>query len=582
MGRVWRIDLPVAVTILFAVLVTAMAGGLHQVAINSGCLNLIVVSSQEKSQLMQQAALKFEAKRPVVGSRCVEVTVEAVVSGAAEDALANDWTSQAVARPDVWIPSANTWVNLLDWKLAENHKASLFVPDAPPTSLMQSPLVIAIPESMATALGWPGRKIGWTTIFELARDPMGWARYGHPTWGAFRLGKTNPYLSTSGLNALINTYYAASGKTSNLTTKDLEELEVKNFVKKVESSVAHYGDTATTFLTNLLSAQQDSSTPYVSAVAVEEKEVWNYNVGNVKGDPLLTQGLPPRELLEAIYPTDGTILADHPYTLLNWPTVDKKAAADKRAASDQFLAYLLSPESQADFQGAGFRNRHGVGGEEISPTYGLNPDGGRSVQLPTGQVIAAIQSSWDTLRKPARVLIVIDASHSVGAGNLALIKQPLADALKVLAMGDQVGLWRAPGATRPFDELVPIGSLADTQSQIQAVIQAMTLAEGEVSLVNLVQGAIDEISGTYDATRIDAIVLLSPGTGATSAQVDALLHTLRNQPTERSIHVFTVSYGDHPDKGRLLRIAQASGGGFYDAASPGTFHDLMIRVLSNF
>jgi Ca-activated chloride channel family protein len=580
MERMRWLDRPVVVTTVFAVLITAMAGALHQAATSRGCIQLVVVSSQEKALLMEQAATHFNTSpQAVVGGRCVHAIVEAVVSGAAEEALADDWTGQSVTRPDVWIPSANTWVNLLDGQRTANQKPSLIVPSSPPTSLMQSPLVIAMPASMANALGWPDSKIGWSTIFDLAQDPRGWARYRHPGWGAFRLGKTNPHLSTSGLNALINMYYAASGKKNSLTTSDLIRPVVKNFVQKVESSVAHYGDTATTFLTNLLDAQQHSSTPYVSAVAVEEKEVWNYNVGNLKGDPNQVGSVPPAELLDAFYPTDGTILADHPYTLLNWSTL----SAEKKAASDQFLAYLLSPDSQVIFQNAGFRNRYGVGGSEISLAYGLNPDEGLTVPLPDGQVIAAIQKSWDTLRKPARVLIVIDASKSVGAARLALIKQPLADALNGLASSDQVGLWQAPGVTAPFDELVPVGPLAAAQSQIDAKIFAMTVSNREALLVDLVQGSVHELSRTYDPKRIDAVVLLSPGTGATPPEIETLLGMLRNQPPDRSIHIFTVSYGNAPDQnGTLLKIANASGGGFYDTASPGTFHDLMIQVLSNF
>jgi hypothetical protein len=76
--------------------------------------------------------------------------------------------------------------------------------------------------------------------------------------------------------------------------------------------------------------------------------------------------------------------------------------------------------------------------------------------------------------------------------------------------------------------------------------------------------------------------LLSPGTKA-SLQVEALLQDLSNQPTDQPIHVFTVHYGNHPDQdGTLRRIAGNSGAGFYDASSPGSFNDLMIRVLSNF
>jgi hypothetical protein len=148
MERMRRLDRPVVLTILFAILVTALAGTLHQLATISGCVELVVASSQEKAMLMQKAAVDFKANRPVVGGRCVDVTVEAIASGAAEQALVDGWKRQVIPRPDVWSPAATTWLALLDEHRMESKLASLFVPGTP-NSLMQSPLVIAMPEPMA-------------------------------------------------------------------------------------------------------------------------------------------------------------------------------------------------------------------------------------------------------------------------------------------------------------------------------------------------------------------------------------------------------------------------------------------------
>ncbi len=83
--------------------------------------------------------------------------------------------------------------------------------DAKP--FMVTPLVIAMPKPMADALGYPATPIGFGDLLALAQDPDGWASKGHPEWGAFKLGKTNPNFSTSGLSATIAQYYAATGKT---------------------------------------------------------------------------------------------------------------------------------------------------------------------------------------------------------------------------------------------------------------------------------------------------------------------------------------------------------------------------------
>jgi Ca-activated chloride channel family protein len=43
----------------------------------------------------------------------------------------------------------------------------------------------------------------------MSSDPKDRAKYGHPEWGKFKLGKTGPSFSTSGPNATIGAYSAA-------------------------------------------------------------------------------------------------------------------------------------------------------------------------------------------------------------------------------------------------------------------------------------------------------------------------------------------------------------------------------------
>ncbi len=90
--------------------------------------------------------------------------------------------------------------------------------------MAKTPLVIAMPEPMARALGWLKRSVGWSDLRGLADDPQGWGRYGHPEWGPFRLGKTNPTVSTAGLNATVFAFAAAVGRqTPTLVPADIAD-----------------------------------------------------------------------------------------------------------------------------------------------------------------------------------------------------------------------------------------------------------------------------------------------------------------------------------------------------------------------
>ena len=146
---------------------------------------------------------------------------------------------------------------------------------------------------MAEALGWPQESIGFADLVPLANDPEGWGAVGHPEWGPFRLGKTNPNFSTSGLNFTIAEYYAATGKTPGLTVEDLARPAAVEFASQIESAVVHYGDITMTFLNNWFAADaRGTSLTYTSVVAVEEKSVIDYNRGNPDG--VLSPGEEPR------------------------------------------------------------------------------------------------------------------------------------------------------------------------------------------------------------------------------------------------------------------------------------------------
>jgi Ca-activated chloride channel family protein len=219
------------------------------------CLVVDVASSPEKVELLTDLAHSFnQSDEAKLGDDCVFVRVQQKASGGAEQLLAEGWDESAEGpRPVIWSPAASTWGAILDQQLDAAGKEPMANES---TSFQLTPLVIAMPRPMAEALGWPDTPIGYADIIALTRDPRGWASKGHPEWGPFRLGKTNPHFSTSGLSALIAQAYAATNKTSGLSLEDLDKPAVAQFARAVESSVVHYGDTTLTFLNNWYRADQ--------------------------------------------------------------------------------------------------------------------------------------------------------------------------------------------------------------------------------------------------------------------------------------------------------------------------------------
>src|SRR5690606_11119201 len=120
-----------------------------------------------------------------VGDHCVFVAPQVKSSVAPVDLLAEGWDTAAEGpAPEIWSPAGTSWGASLDQRLDEDGEAPMAGTGTP---FMNTPLVIAMPEPMAEALGHPEEPLVWRDVLELSQDPAGWAAHVHPEWGPFRL-----------------------------------------------------------------------------------------------------------------------------------------------------------------------------------------------------------------------------------------------------------------------------------------------------------------------------------------------------------------------------------------------------------
>lgn len=559
-----------------------------------GCLAINLTASSEKAGLLGTIAQQYAESGRTVNGQCVDVLVNTKASGGAEEALARGW-NEAIdgPRPDVWSPAASTWLGLLQEDLAKADKPTLLAEENP--SIARTPLVLAMPEPMARALGWPDAEVGWADILELAQAPDGWAAKGHPEWGKFKLGKTNPMLSTSGLAATVGIFVAATGRSSDLTSADLADEQIRKFATAVEGSVVHYGDTTLTFLANLQRADDaGQGLSYVSAVAVEEKSVIDYNSGNPTGNPATAgQHAPPRIPLVAIYPAEGTLASDNPYAILDAPWV----TADKRAAASDFLSYLLTAPAQERFTDAGFRSAAGEPGAALRSTNTVLLDQPKvELNPPAPAVLAEVRQIWTEVRKRARVLLVIDVSGSMGepvgsAGGqskLDLAKTAAADALADFAPDDQVGVWAftsgLPGPSGVHLEIAPLAPLGPNLDRVRRAIGELVPLEG-TPLYAVTRQAVTTMSASADPDRINAIVLLTDGRNEypPDTDLDGLIRSVQvSENAAGAVRVFSIAYGQDADLETLKRISEASRAAAYDATDPTSIERIFTAVISNF
>ncbi|MEZ5320695.1 MAG: extracellular solute-binding protein [Microthrixaceae bacterium] len=580
------------------------AGTTSAFAVDADCTRIDMAVSSEKIDLLTDLAKTFNAANHKVDGHKVCVVPVSKASGGAMSALAKGWDTAADGpKPVVWSPASRAWGAVLNQRLTAKGDKAMAPDDA--KNFMLTPLVIAMPKPMAQALGYPQTPIGWADIARLATAADGgWAAHGHPEWGPFRLGKTNPNFSTSGLSALIAQTYAAANKQTDLTAEDLGNPAVADFSRRIESAVVHYGDITMTFLNNWFKAdRRGTSLTYASAVAVEEKSVIDYNSGNPDG--VLSPGerpRPPKVPLTAIYPSEGTLYSDSPFYILDadWvsPTERKGAAL--------FADFVSTPDVQRRVLRYGFRPaipQVAVGAPVVTKN-GVDPDQPKSVlSVPSPAVTDGLLKFWADNRKRARVMMVIDVSGSMaesadgtdgGDSKLELAKRAAISSLGEFSPDDEVGLriftTGLGSGDAEFEDLQPIAPIGPNRERLANSIRNLIPRNG-TPLYSVAQQSFDDMARGYDPSRINAVILLTDGANDDgddrddARQLSTLLTELRSTATgedAKPIRLFTVAYGASAQSEILSRMAEASAGAAYAAKDATTIEKVFSEVVSNF
>jgi Ca-activated chloride channel homolog len=530
------------------------SNGGQEPAAPEGAVRVPFAYSPEKERLLKPLIRDFNSQREQVGGKPIFIEGEVVSSGEAERKIAD-----GSLKPVAWSPASSLWGRLLNFDADQ-----ALAPDESP-SIVRTPLVIAMWEPFAEALGWPRKRVGFEQIIELARSNQGFAKYGHPEFGRFKLVHTNPDFSTSGLEAVVAEYYAATGKKEGLSEEDISGSAARRVVRDIERSIVHYGDT-----TLFIADQMRRNGPgYASAVAMEEVTLLDFN---------RDRGSQPR--LVALYPPEGTFYSDNPFIVLDAPWV---SASQRRAAErfQEFLAARIDPERAARF---GFRpsDLDAKPVDPISKENGVDPaQPERVLGLPEPRVLDGVRRAWREDRKPANVLLVVDVSGSMEEEDrLVRAKAGLKTFFRQVGKQDSVGLTIFSDKIQP---LIPVSPFAENEAELRAKVENL-IADGGTAVYDATIEGFEEVSTGANSERINAVVVLTDGEDTDSnASADDVVSAVRSEgESDDQVRVFTIAYssGAQGAKEALEDIATASGGQPYE----GNTEDIetVYRSISSF
>jgi Ca-activated chloride channel family protein len=512
-----------------------------------------IASAVTKNNWLEAVAEKFEAQNPKTKSgKPIAIEIKGVLSGTSMQHILD-----GKLQPVVWSPGEESWTAQFNDRWAGGHNRAAMTQPCRPT--IYTPSGLAMWQPMAEALGWPDKKIGWKTLIDLAADPQGWSRYGHPEWGKLKLGYTHPQYSNAGLLFLTSAIYGIMGQTSGLKAEQVYEPGVEQALGTMAQHTSKYG----MLTTDLFDMMARHGPDYLHAISAFEEGTVRMNLERAKD---------LRWPLVFLFPSEGTFWSGQPYCILDgtdWVNEEQAEAARMFfdfvvETEQQSLAaqHLLRPLDAKMAAGPLLTSENGTDPE-------ARPETVPAFQSPDAATSAAIIDQFLTTKRKATVMLVLDVSGSMYGDAIRSATEATAAFLSRLNPRDEVGLMVFNDAVSVVSDVQPASAVAEGLSRrvLQLVSGGGTNLHAAVCTAASKMNDIRRADKAKSENRLYGIIVLSDGAD-TAGEISenrmfqtCLPATLEADGTK----FFTIAFGEGAGKSVLSRIANVSGGAMFAA-----------------
>ncbi|GAA4084408.1 substrate-binding and VWA domain-containing protein [Actinomadura miaoliensis] len=528
-------------------------------------LVLDVAVSADIQPAVVKAAQRFNDARHKVDGKCAQ----ARVAKAEPSSVAPLLSGQAVPtasnrRPDVWIPDTSLWTSLV----RSSDKGKNAVPATPGTSLASSPVVVGMPRTLATKLRRQGitANPSWDNLLNAAGGTPGGAVTKNQVIpaGSVRLLVPDPARNGAGMGALM--------VTSTLLTNDPNRDSIfTGIVRTVrESMVPTVQGQFTRFRKGRTGRQPISLS--------SEQALYAFNRTG------------PAEPAVALYPVEGTLSLDYPFTVTTGDGAERKAA--------RLLERELTGEkSRQEMQELGFRTPDGKAPAGFGERVGMSAARPRKLPSPKDADVARVMQAWSKLTLGLRILTVIDVSGSmaekVGANTTRLqaVAQLSQGGLSMMSDDTELGTWvfstKLQGAQdwREIVSLGPLGERVGSSTRRNLVLSNLGRIQprGDTGLYDTVLAAYKMMNDTYKPEFGNSILLLTDGKnddtdGPTLQQTLSRLKAMVDP--NKPIQVNMIGFGSGTDRNELEQIASLTNGDVQVAQTPREISKIFLKMLS--
>ena len=530
---------------------------------------LTVAAAPELAPALQALAAGWNADPPPINGKCTRINVDAVAPADMAAAIASTakvsvgglgGANGSTTVPDVWIPDSSLWLQRLQDASPELAMTG--------TSIASSPVVVALPQPVAGALGGSAKPT-WTSLLAKLQG------------GQLRPGIVDPNVDASGLAALLAVGGAMQAANGIQPGTQPTAAEASNAQAATIGAIRALAAGESELRDDLMGRFPRSADPTtiarsLSVAPVPEQSVLAYDAAK------------PPVPLAALYVDPAPPALDYPYTLMPGLTQDKAGAAQR------FQALLAGTAWRDRLASAQLRAPDGTFGAAMPKLPGMPATVKPDTDIP-GSVVDSALSTWSAVTVPGRLLAVIDVSGSMAtpvpsAGGASREQVTVAAAKAGLGLFDDqwtVGLWTFSTkltGTLDYRELVPIEPLsAGRPAMAGALTQIRPVPGGQTGLYDTVLAAYKAVQKDWDPSRVNSVVIMTDGQNQDPAglTLNQLLDQLNQiKDPKRPIQVIAIGIGNDVSKAELQKITDATGGGTFTTTDPSNIGEIFLKAIA--
>lgn len=438
--------------------------------------------------------------------------------------------------------------------------------------------VVAVPETLVSALGWNGSP-SWADLSTTLPNGQHWTSAGHPDLGSFNLALAQA--SSSGLTRgfLSGMAGAALSKDSaGLTQTDLVSPPVQNLMLGLVRQATITADEPAQLVEKLRQADAEGKlASTVSAAILDEQAVRAYNAAK------------PKTTLKAFYPKESAVALDVRYLV----------RPDAAAAAKTFGEFLTGAEGQKALKEAGLRGADGSASESFGELLNSVDTPSETVLAVPGEVATGLVQGWSRLTMPGRFLVLMDVSGSMAAKvprtsrtRLQFAQEAAITGMQLVPPKAEIGLWEFSthlDGDKDYRELVPVGPIKETidgKTRLEALIAATKglTPHNDTGMYDTALAGFRAMKESYSPGQPNVVVLITDGRnddsdGISLAKLKATLQS--EQDPDKPVRFLTLAFGRDADAASLAQIAKATGGSAFRSPNPADIGKVFFQALTN-